>query len=219
MQRPDLPMKSNTLPRKISAPARPIYDSTPRQPLITSPDTVYDALQKFVKSYGSEEMSMNDVMEKLRAFKIGRDALVKIYNWVFDQHDKERFHAAEIVCESASRNLIVTSDLLEALKEIIDAAQDSSCDLPHVYTYIGQLLALLLLKRIVHFKDLLEISKTEIEGNNGATVLKNVLRVFETKYDKPALTQLYQEAGCDFQQFLDSETKLGEFLKENVSFC
>lgn len=218
MQRPDLPMKSNTLPRKISAPARSMTDRVvPERDLVANPDQVSDALQKLVKAYSSDEKTLNDVVEELRRFKIARESLVAIYNWVFDQHDKERFHTAEIVCECVSRNIIMTSDLLEALQEIVEVAQDLACDLPHVYVYIGQLLALSLLKRIIHFKDLLAMSKTEIEANNGATVLKNVLKVFEQKYEKQALTQVYNEAGIDFQLFLDSETTLKGFLQENVS--
>jgi hypothetical protein len=57
----------------------------------------------------------------------------------------------------------------------------------------------------------------EIEVNNGATVLQSVLKVFEQKYEKKAMTQVYNESGVDFQLFLDSETKHAEFLKENVS--
>lgn len=130
----------------------------------------------------------------------------------------------EIICEGVSRNIIMTADVLEALQEIMEQAQDLACDLPKIYCYIGQLLALPLLKRIVHVKDLLTIAKLEIEANNGATVLKNIFDVFEQKYEKEPLVQLYKEAGIDFQLFLDSETKLGEFLKENVrnfdcSFC
>ena len=218
MQRPDLPMKASTLPRKISAPARPMHDRViPERNLIANPDQVSDAIQKFVKAYGSEEMSLNDGVDKLRGFKITRQSLVLAYNWVFDQHDKERFHIAEIVCECVSHNLIDTCDLLEALQEIFELAQDLACDLPHVYMYMGQLMALPLLKRIIHFKEVLAMSIKEIDVKNGATVLKNILKVFEQKYDKQALTQVFNESGVDFQLFLDSETKLAEFLKENVS--
>lgn len=112
----------------------------------------------------------------------------------------------------------MTSDLLEALQETFELAQDLACDLPKIYCYIGQLLALPLLKRIVQLKDLLKMSSLEIEANNGATVLKNVLKVFEQKYGNESLLQLYNEGDVDFQLFLESETKLSDFLKENVRF-
>jgi hypothetical protein len=82
-------------------------------------------------------MSLNDMVDKLRGFKIGKDSLVLIYNWVFDQHDKARFHIAEIVCECVSHNLIMRREFLEALQEIFEVAQDLACDLPHVTVYMG----------------------------------------------------------------------------------
>lgn len=223
-QRPnELPIKSNTLPRKMSAPARPMhhpepFNRIPERNLIADHSQVSDAMKKMLKAYQNEEMTLQDVVEKLKGYKIAKLALVDVYNWVFDQHDKERFQMTEIICEGVSRSSIMTEDLLNALQEIMEGAQELSCDLPHVYSYIGQLLALPLLKRILHIKDLVAIAKTEIEMKNGATVIKNMFKVFEQKYEKEGLMQLYNEAGVDFQIFLDGETKLGEFLKENVRF-
>lgn len=223
-QRPsDLPMKANTLPRKFSAPARTMtrpesFGRLPERVLIANPDKVQEEMRKMQKAYHNEEMTLTDVVEKLSGFQISKAALVLVYNWAFDQHDKERFQMTEIICECVSRNIIMTKDLLEALQDTLELAQDLACDLPHVYTYIGQLLALPLLKRIVQVKDLLAMSNKEIEANNGATILRNVFKIFEQKYEKEGLSQLYSEAGIDFQMFLDSDTKLSEFLQENVSF-
>lgn len=217
----DLPMKSNQITRKMSAPTRTMQEPIHRAQeinLIDNAEQVSDALKKMLKAYQNEELSLNDVIEKLRAFKITKAALVVVYNWIFDQRDKERFQMTEIICEGVSRNIIMTADLLEALQETFELAQDLACDLPKIYCYIGQLLALPLLKRIVQLKDLLVMSKLEIEACNGATVLKNVLTVFEQKYGKDPLIQLYNEGGVDFQLFLDNDTKLSEFLKENVRF-
>lgn len=221
----DLPIKSNTLPRKISAPARPMHnpDALNRQNdrnLVSLPEQVSDKMKKLQKAYQNEEITLQDVVERLGPFRITKSALVIIYNWVFDQHDKERFQMTEIICEGVSHNIIMTNHLLEALQDTIELAQDLACDLPHVYSYIGQLLALPLLKRIVQVKDLLMMSKMEIEANNGATILKNVFKIFEQKYEKEGLTQLYNEADVDFQLFLGSEMNLSDFLKENVRyFC
>ena len=214
----DFPMKANPIARKMSAPTRPMQEPFSRvTDKIDNVDQVSDAMKKNLKAYQNEELTLNDVIEKLRAFKISKAALSVIYNWIFDQRDKERFQMTEIICEGVSRNIIMTADLLEALQETFEHAQDLACDLPKIYCYIGQLLALPLLKRIVQFKDLLAMSKLEIEVNNGATVLKNILSVFEQKYGKESLIQLYQESGVDFQMFLDAETKPSDFLKENVS--
>lgn len=222
LQRPnDFPMKPNAMQRKISAPARQMnvteFNRAPDRNLIADVEQVSDTLKKMLKAYQNEEMSMSDVIEKLRNYRIGKDALAKIYNWIFDQHDKERFLITEIICECVGRNIVMTGELLQALKETFELAQDLACDLPKIYCYLGQLLALPLLKRIVHCKDVLAMSKNEIEADNGSTVLKNVFKVFEQKYQKEGLSQLYNEAGVDFQLFLDKETKLGDFLTENVS--
>lgn len=216
----DFQMKSNPITRKMSAPTRmqEPFSRNQERTLIDNVEQVTDAMKKMLKAYQSEEITLNDVIEKLRGFKISKAALVLIYNWIFDQRDKERFQMTEIICEGVSRNIIMTADLLEALQETFELAQDLACDLPKIYCYIGQLLALPLLKRIVQLKDLLAMSKLEIEVNNGATVLRNVLQVFEQKYGKDPLIQLYNEGGVDFQNFLDSDTKLSEFLVENVNF-
>lgn len=217
----DFPIKSNSMNRKVSAPARPMHSpeslSRPQEMnLIDNVDQVSDAMKKMLKAYQNEEMTLNEVVEKLGGFKIAKAPLVGIYNWVFDQHDKERFQMTEIICECVSRNIIMTQDLLEALQATFEVAQDLACDLPKIYSYLGQVLALPLLRRIVQVKDLLTMSKLEIEVNNGATVLKNVFTVFEQKYQKESLSQLYNEAGIDLQLFLAADTKLAEFLKENV---
>lgn len=222
LQRPnDFPTKPNAMQRKISAPARQMnvteFNRKPDRNLIVDDDQVSDTLKKMLKAYQNEEMSMSDVIEKLRNYKISKAALTQIYNWIFDQRDKERFLITEIICECVGHNIVMTGELLESLKETFEVAQDLACDLPKIYCYLGQLLALPLLKRIIHAKDLLEMAKLEIEVNNGSTVLKNVFKVFEQKYQKEGLSQLFNEAGLDFQLFLDSETKLGDFLTENVS--
>ena len=217
----DLSMKPNAMSRKISAPARASqqteFSRVTDRSVVLNVDQVSEAMKKMLKAYQSEEVNLNEAIEKLRCCKIGKEALTQIYNWIFDQHDKERFLITEIICEGVSRNIIMTEDFIEALHDTFEVAQDLACDLPKIYCYIGQLLALPLLKRIVQVTDLLDMSKQEIEVNNGGTVLKNVFKVFEQKYEKEALCQLYREAGIDFQSFLDSDTKLGEFLIENVS--
>ncbi|CRK98546.1 CLUMA_CG011897, isoform A [Clunio marinus] len=216
----DLPIKSNTLPRKISAPARPLQpieaiNRGQEKNLVALPAQVCEALKKMLKAYQNDEMTLADIAEKMGLYRISKNALVLVYNWVFDQHDKERFQMTEIICEGVCRNIIMTIDLLDALKETIDLAKDLVCDLPHVYSYIGQLLALLMLKRIVQFEDLLVMSQSEIEANNGGTILKNVFKVFEQKYEKEGLRQLYQESKIQFQEFLGDDTQLCDFLKEN----
>lgn len=110
-------------------------------------------------------------------------------------------------------------DLLDALKETIEGAQDLACDLPLVYNYIGQFLALPFVRRIVHFKDLLEISKPQIELSNGERILKNVFKSIEQHHSQTILIQLYNEANINFQQFLENKSaSLNDFVKENVSF-
>lgn len=226
LQRPnDFANKSNSnnhMTRKISAPARANHqpESSNRiseRDLIDNVDQVSDALKKTLKSYQNDEISLTEAIDKLRGYKIGKEALITIYNWVFDQHDKERFKITEMICEGVGRNIVVVNNLLEALQEILLLAADLSCDLPKIYCYIGQILALPLLKRIVALRDVLEMSKQEIAAENGAKVLVNVLTVFEQKYEKAGLSQLYNEAGVDFQMFLNSDAKLEDFLKENVS--
>lgn len=219
LQRPqDFPMKSNQMSRKISVPARPQeFSRAPDRNLIMNVDQVTEFMKKMVKAYQNEEITLNEAIEKLRVFRISKQALVNVYNWVFDQHDKERFLISEIVCEGNIRQMIMTEELLEALQETFELAQDLACDLPKIYCYLGQLLALPLLKGIVQFKDLLKMSKLEIEANNGETVLKNVFKVFEQKFEKEGLSQLFNSAGIDFQLFLDSDRKFIDFLSENVS--
>lgn len=220
----DVPIKSNTLPRKFSAPARPAqhpqeaYNRVQDKNLTANPDQVREAMVKMQKAFENSEVTLADAIDKLRFFRISRQALIQVINWVFDQHDLQRFQMTEIICEGISRNVIMTKDFLDALQETIDTAQDLVCDLPHIYRYIGQVLALPLLRRIIHVTDLLVISKTEIESANGATMLKNVFTVFQEKFEKEGLRQLYTEAGIDFQKFL-SDQKLVDFLNENVRLC
>lgn len=217
----DLPMKSSTLPRKTSAPARPMQYSEAfiqeKNNLINDPDKVFNILKTSLTGYQHKEVTMEEIVEKLRKFRVSKDSIVLLYNWAFDQHDVERFYLTEIICESVSRNVIMLRDLLDALKETIELAQDLACDLPLVYSYIGQLLALPLVRRVVHFKDVLEISKPQLE-TNGAIILKNVLNVIEQKHDKEILSKLFNESNVDFQQFLEHSLPLNEFMKENVRF-
>lgn len=219
MSRPnDLPKPSMT--RKISAPARPMTDRRTEN-LISDQKQANEAIQKSVNAYQCEEITMNEVIDKLQKFKIEKKALFEVFNWSFDKREKERFMLADIICNCVSNDLIVTRDLIDALQDIFEVAQDLACDLPHVYCYIGQLLAQPLLKRIVHIQDLLQMSKNEIEVSNGATVILNIFKVFEQKYEKKSLALLYKEnvttVKFDFQQFLDAETQLYDFFKQNVS--
>lgn len=222
----DLPIKSSTLPtRKTSAPARPMQYSEAfiqERNLINDPNKVINILKTSLTGYQHKEITMEEIIEKLRKFRVTKDSLVLLYNWAFDQHDNERLNLTEIICECVSRQVIMMRDLLDAFKETIELAQDLACDLPLVYNYIGQLLALPIVKRMVHFKDLLEISKplqnnTSDENNNAEKVLKNIFKIIEQQHSKDVLSQLYNDANINFQLFLESEsTSLEEFMKENV---
>lgn len=218
--RPDLPIKSSNMPtRKMSAPARPQTDTVaqaPEKPLITNPEETLSTLKKLHRSYQNEEIPLSDVVDKLKSYKIDKQVLNDAYNWIFDQRDKERFQLAEIICECISHNVIMTKDLLDSLRDIMEVAQDLVNDLPLIYQYMAQLLALPLLKRIIHVKDLLEMSKVEIELGNGGTIIKEIFKTFESKYEKQGLTQLYNECDVNFQVFL-GDINLEKFLKENVS--
>jgi translation initiation factor 4G len=232
----DLPMKSSTLPRKTSAPARPMQYSEAfiqERNLINDPEKVFNILKTSLTGYQHKEITLEEITEKLRTFRVTKDSIVLLYNWAFDQHDTERILLTEIICESVSRNIIMLRDLLDALKETIQLAKDLACDLPFVYSYIGQFLALPLVRRLVQFKDLLQISKPPIESNNaesinkeeeeeesnnGEQILKNVFKTIEQQFDKQTLTLLFNEANINFQSFLENDSaSLIEFLKENVS--
>lgn len=187
--------------------------------LIENPTLVADLIKKLMNSYQCGEMTLDDVIEKLRIYKIDRKVLVHVYNWSFDQHDKERFHVTEILCDCVSYGLLSDIEMTAAYQEIMEIASELACDLPHVFRYIGQLLALPVQKRIVLTRDLIQISKNEIERSNGSTVLKNIFDVFELKFGKNALFQLYRESSeSDFNKFLNGDdSQLKSFLHENVS--
>jgi hypothetical protein len=209
-----------SLPRKTSAPARPMQYSEAfiqERSLINDPDKVNSIFKSSLTGYQHKEVTIEEIIDRLRKYRISKEALVTIYNWAFDQHDNERLLLTEIICECVSRNVVMTKDLLDALKDTLELAQDLACDLPLVYNYIGQLLALPLVKRILQFKDLLNISKSQIEEfGNGETILKNIMKVIEQNHGKNALVQL-NDANIDFRMFLNKESNLDDFLKENVS--
>lgn len=218
----DFPAKSSTLPRKTSAPARPMQYSDAfiqERNLINDPNKVFYTLKSSLTGYGHKEITLEEIIEKLRKFRISKDSIVILYNWAFDQHDTERLQLTEIVCEGVSRNIIMTRDLLDALKETLELAQDLACDLPLVYSYIGQFIALPLVKRIISFSDLLEISKPQIECKNGEQILRNTFKVIEQKFSKETLIQLHSEAAnINFESFVDTESNTwNSFVKENVS--
>ncbi|KAG5682138.1 hypothetical protein PVAND_011512 [Polypedilum vanderplanki] len=221
MQRPnDLPVKASLPTRKISAPARPMQYSEAfiqERNLINDPNKVFNIMKSSLTGYQHNEITLDEIMENLKKFRISKDSLVLLYNWAFDQHDNERLQLTEIICEGVSGNIITTKDLLDALKETIELAQDLACDLPLVYNYIGQFLALPLTKRIISLKDLYDISKSQIdEFSNGEVILKNVFKIIDARHGKDALSQLYCEANTNLQLFLDTaNTQLSEFLKEN----
>jgi translation initiation factor 4G len=221
-QRPnDFPTKSSTLPRKTSAPARPMQYSDAfiqERNLTNDPNKVFDILKSSLTGFEHKEITLEEIIEKLRKYRITKDSIVLLYNWAFDQHDNERIQLTEIICEGVSRNIIMTRDLLDALKETLELAQDLACDLPLVYSYIGQFVSLPLVKRIIGFKDFLEISKPQIECKNGEKILKNVLKAMEQKFGKDSLIQVFKEANINFEAFLDTEcNNWDKFLKENVS--
>jgi hypothetical protein len=141
-----------------------------------------------------------------------------LYNWAFDQHDTERILLTEIICECVSRNIVMTRDLLDALNNTIELAEDLFCDLPHVFSYIGQFIALPLVRRLFQFSDLLKISKPQIERENGERILKNVFKMIEQQFDKQTLTSLFNETDINFQSFLKNDIdSVSKFMKENVS--
>ena len=218
--RSDPPMKSNTLPRKQSAPARPQTETAglqkTKEKTVTKTDVIIE-IKKKLGLFESEELTVGAAVEKLQVCKIDENVLVDIYTWGFEQHDKTRFMLTEMVCEGVSRQLILTADLLSALEKIYGEASDLSIDLPLYYTYMGQYLALPLLKRIIYVKDWLKILDSEIKANKGGVNLKQTFTTFENKYGKDSLCQLYDEANINFQQLLGENDKLEEFLKENVS--
>lgn len=211
----DLPMNPLQT-RKISAPARTMSESKTEN-IIEDPIQVCASMKKFVNSFQCGEMKLDEVVEKLHGYRFEKEALVKVYNWSFDQNEKERFHLTEILCECVDSKVFSIEVMKVALQELIESAAELVCDLPHVFRYIGEILALPIIKRIILVSDLLEISNIEIERNNGASVLKNVLKVLEEKHEKTAAQQLYNESKGDFQKFIDKDTNLNEFLKENVS--
>lgn len=219
-QRPnDFPTKSSTLPRKTSAPARPMQYSEAfiqERNLINDPNKVFYILKSSLTGYEHKEITLEEIIEKLRKFRITKDSIVLLYNWAFDQHDNERVQLTEIICEGVSRNIIMTRDLLDALKETLELAQDLACDLPLVYSYIGQFVALPLVKRIIGFKDFLEISKPQIECGNGEKILINTLKIIEQRFSKETLLQLHKEANICLGSFLNAD-RLAIFLTENVN--
>ncbi|CAO1407238.1 unnamed protein product [Diamesa tonsa] len=217
--RSELPMKSNTLPRKQSAPARPQTDISGLQyqteKKVTKTDEVFLEIKKQLELFENEELTVGAAVEKLQVCKIDEKVLMEIYIWGLDQHDKTRFMLTELLCEGVSRQLILTGNVLSALETILESASDHVCDAPLFYTYFSQYLSLPLLKRIIHVKDWLKITDMEIKAEKGGVHVKETFKTFEKKYGKDSLCQLYDEANINFQQFLCENEKLEEFLKTN----
>jgi hypothetical protein len=218
MSRPnDLPKPS--MQRKISAPARPMTDRR-NENLIIDQTQVSDAIKKSVNAYQSKEITMNDVIEKMQKYKIETGALFEIFNWSFDQHDRERYTLTDILCSLIDNGLTSAHYFNDALKEIFKTASDLACDIPHIYLYLGQFLAQPLFKKILRMQDIYVMSKDEIDAENGGKVIENILKIYEQKYEKKSLLQLYKENAVDFdfQQFLNDDSQLFDFLKQKVSF-
>lgn len=215
-------MKSNTLPRKQSAPARPQTDiaglQNTKEKKVTKTGEVFLEIKKQLELFENEELTVGAAIEKLQVCKIDEKVLMEIYIWGLDQHDKTRFMLSELVCEGVGRSLIFTADVLSALETIFESASDLCCDVPLFYNYISQYLSLPLLKRIIHVKDWLKITDVEIKAEKGSVHVKEVFKTFEMKYGTDSLCQLYDESNVNFQQFLSETEKLEEFLKTNVSF-
>jgi hypothetical protein len=110
--------------------------------------------------------------------------------------------------------LIQLTDVLNALKEVFDLASDLRVDLPKIYHYISQYLALPLYKGVITLKDVLFTASSEIEANNGDTVLKEILQLVELKYGQQTVCQISSD--LDFKLFL-LEKDEGGFLKDTVS--
>lgn len=214
----ELQLKENSMQtRKISAPARTMTERKSGN-FVENPELVADAIKKLLNSYQCGEMTLIEITEKLSIYKIEKTSLVLLCNWSFDQHDEERSNLSEILCECTSRGLLSENELIGCYKELLEIASELVCDLPHVYRYIGETLALPVLKRILLMHELFKISKVEIERRNGSKIIENLFKVFESKFGKNALRQLFIESGDLNAKFLEGVATLNDFLTENVSF-
>ena len=102
-------------------------------------------------------------------------------------------------------------ELLAALKDVVDIASDLLMDLPLIYAYIAQYVSLPLYKKLFTLKDFAVVCETEIAANNGHVLLKEVMKLVESKFGKDNVIELF---GGDLSAFLGGMDVL-EFLKTN----
>lgn len=215
--RPDLPIKSYSMQtRKISAPARTMAEWK-GDDLIEDLSQVGAAIKKLVNSFQCGEVTLDEMTQKLNRYRFKKEILVNVYNWSFDQNDRERFHLSEILTHCVTNGIFPVEVMKMALQELMESASELACDLPHVFRYIGEILVTPISKRVIQVCDLLEISNIEIERDNGATVLKNLLTVVDQKHGRKTVQQLYNENKVDFEKFLHKDTNLTDFFMDNVS--
>lgn len=216
----DLPMKTVTLPRKLSADdsqsstQMPVRQKIKEQDLITDPEKIQNGIMSMMTDYVEEKLTLNQVLDTIQNYKVTQAILLEVYNACLDRNEKARQGLTEIITESINQQLIELTDMKNALKEIFDLAADLLVDFPKLYEYIAQYISLPLYKGVIKMGDILTVAETEINAKNGHIVLKEIFGLVEKKYGQQNLCQICNNV--DLKLFL-IDKDLDEFLKEIVS--
>uniref|UniRef100_A0A8C5CN64 Eukaryotic translation initiation factor 4 gamma 1 n=2 Tax=Gadus morhua TaxID=8049 RepID=A0A8C5CN64_GADMO len=214
---------------KDNAVKRPSRPSTPTPlpvPTVTKPALTEEEVEKKSTAIIEEYVQINDLKEALQCVQeMASTDLLFVFVRNGLESTLERSTLARERMGLLLQRLVQNSTLppqqyYKGLQEILEAAEDMSIDVPHIWQYLAQLLAPMLHEGGIPMAPLFrEITKPLIPLGQAGVLLVHILLVLCKAMSHKKVGAMWQEAGLSWKDFLPADQDINKFVTEkNVEF-
>uniref|UniRef100_T1J0U7 W2 domain-containing protein n=1 Tax=Strigamia maritima TaxID=126957 RepID=T1J0U7_STRMM len=137
------------------------------------------------------------------------------FNCVLERSAQTRQQIGQLMHDLIKAKVMTVEQYIKGLQAILSLVEDYAIDIPHIWEYLGELIAPLIKDCTLPLSFLHEAAQPCYETGCGGFFVAAVLHAVSKKLGTHEVGELWRSSNLQWSQFLPTSKKTEEFIKEN----
>ncbi|XP_078615200.1 eukaryotic translation initiation factor 4 gamma 3-like isoform X2 [Branchiostoma floridae x Branchiostoma japonicum] len=227
-ERPERPERVREEPekeRRQGEKSRPSPTPSPAPPPAATPQLDRAGMEKKSQAILDEYLGIRDLKEAIRCVKELNPAtllyvLVEHFlNQTLERSPQARVATGHLLHDLVKQEVIPVDQYLKGLGGILEFADDMAIDIPHIWSYLGELIGPMVQDGSVPLTFLKEACTPLVACDKAGLLVSEILHQAAKNIGPKRVGELWKSSGLDWKNFLSKNEDVHDFVqKKNLGY-
>uniref|UniRef100_A0A3Q3XLK5 Uncharacterized protein n=1 Tax=Mola mola TaxID=94237 RepID=A0A3Q3XLK5_MOLML len=201
-------------------------ESAPTPPSVQKSALTEEEVEKKSNAIIEEYLHINDLKEALQCVtELNSASLLHVFvrmgvESTLERSTSARQHMGLLLHHLVKEGTLPTQQYYKGLEEILEAAEDTAIDIPHIWLYLAELITPMLHEGGIPMGQLFrEISKPLVPLGQAGVLLVKILHLLCKEMTPKKVGALWTEAGLNWRNFMPEDQDVNKFVtNQKVEF-